>query len=231
MRQRPNALMLFAAGFGTRMGALTKDLPKPMLPVAGRPLIDHTLDLADATGFEMTLANLHYKPDPLQTHLAARSVETLLEKPDILDTGGGLKNALPHLGDQPVVTSNTDAIWQGPNPFDLILRQWNPDQMDALLLCTPLKNCVGHSGSGDFIMSPDGLLTRGPADVVYGGIQILNTDLLKTIPDAAFSLNVIWDKMLTSGRLFGTKYPGKWCDVGTPEGIRLAEDLLRGDDV
>ncbi len=231
MRHRPNALMLFAAGFGTRMGALTESTPKPLLPVAGKTLIDHTLDLAGGCAFETVVANLHYLPDPLEAHLAPRGVQTLRETPDILETGGGLKNALPQLGTGPVVTTNTDAIWRGPSPFDLVMETWNPDVMDALLVCTPLERCVGHSGKGDFIMNADAQLTRGSGGVVYGGVQILKTDLLQTIEDAAFSLNLVWDQMLANGRLFGVTYPGHWCDVGHPEGLIQAEDMLRSDCV
>jgi len=231
MRHRPNALMLFAAGFGTRMGALTAHRPKPMIEVAGKPLIDHTLDLAQPCEFDRTIANLHYLPDVLETHLAPRNVQTLHETPEVLETGGGLKNALPLLGTAPAVTSNTDAVWKGPNPFEMVLNAWNPDKMDALLICVPLQNCLGHTGKGDFVIDRNGALTRGPGDVVYSGIQILKTDLIAARPERVFSLNVIWNQMLKDDRLFGLRYPGKWCDVGHPEGISLAENMLLGDDV
>jgi len=223
--------MLFAAGFGTRMGVLTANTPKPLIPVAGKPLIDHTLDLASACVFETTLANLHYLPDQLEAHLHPRGIKTLRETPDILETGGGLRNALPQLGKAPVVTSNTDAIWNGPNPFQHLLNAWNPDTMDALLLCIPMERCIGHKGKGDFILAPDGQLTRGPGHVIYGGIQIMKTELLETVNDRSFSLNVVWNQMLESSRLFGVTYPGQWCDVGSPEGIVLAEDMLRSSHV
>lgn len=229
MRHRPNALMLFAAGFGTRMGALTADMPKPLIPVAGKTLIDHTLDLTANCGFQVTLANLHYLADQLEAHLHPRGVETLRESPDILETGGGLRNALPRLGTGPVVTTNTDAIWSGPSPFELALHSWDPEKMDALLVCIPLSRCVGHKGEGDFILGPDGTLTRGTGDVVYGGVQIMKTDLLHEIEEHSFSLNVVWNRMLATGRLHGVTYPGRWCDVGAPEGILLAEEMLRSD--
>lgn len=223
--------MLFAAGFGTRMGALTQTTPKPLLSVNGKPLIDHSLDLAAACGFETMVANLHYLPDALEDHLSARGVETLRETPSILETGGGLRNALPLLGDAPVVTSNTDAIWKGPNPFEILLDAWEPGKMDALLVCTPLDRCLGHAGKGDFIFANDDQLTRGAGGHVYGGVQIIKTDLLHDIEDRAFSLNVIWNQMLKAERLFGVTYPGHWCDVGQPEGIELAEAMLRADHV
>lgn len=231
MRHRPNALMFFAAGFGTRMGALTQSTPKPMLIVDGKPLIDHSLDLAMDCGFKTMVANLHYLPDVLEDHLVARSVKTLRESPNILETGGGLRNALPLLGDAPVVTSNTDAVWRGPNPFQILLDAWNPDTMDALLLCTPLDRCHGQTGKGDFLISENGQLARGHGGHVYGGVQIMKTERLNDIEDTAFSLNLVWNQMLSTERLFGVAYPGHWCDVGRPEGINLAETLLRADHV
>ena len=152
------------------------------------------------------------------------------EAPDILETGGGLRHALPLLGEEPVFTSNTDAIWKGPNPFDLLRNAWQPDKMDALLLCVPLKNAVGHSGSGDFLIDAEGRLSRG-SGVVYGGVQILRTERLQHVREQAFSLNLIWTEMAKDLRLFGLTYPGQWCDVGTPEGIALAEEMLGGGDV
>ena len=130
--------MLFAAGFGTRMKHLTAHQPKPLVHVAGRPLIDHALDYAYAVEPKTILANLHYLPHMLETHLADTNVRTITESPDILETGGGLRNALPILGNGPVVTMNTDAIWSGPNPVKLALDAWQPDTMDALLVCIPV---------------------------------------------------------------------------------------------
>jgi len=230
MRDTPKSVMMFAAGFGTRMKHLTKSQPKPMVKVAGRPLIDHALDLANGIASDRIVANLHYKPEPLLAHLKGRNVQTIVEDPDILETGGGLRNALPLLGKGPVFTMNTDAIWAGPNPLAMLQDAWNPDIMDALLIGIPTAQAVGHSGTGDFVMDQDGRLTRGPG-VIYGGVQIIKTDFLETIPDRAFSLNLLWDKMLTMGRIYGVRYTGKWCDVGHPEGITLAENMLRDADV
>ena len=222
----PDTVMLFAAGFGTRMGTLTKDRPKPLIKVAGRALLDHALDLTD--GIATRVVNAHYHADQIATHLKGRDVAVSVEHPDILDTGGGLRHALPLLGPGPVFTLNTDAIWNGPNPLHMLRTAWNPDQMDALLLCVPVQNAVGRLGDGDFALQEGGQLTR-KGNLVYTGAQIVKTELLHTISQPAFSLNLLWNKMAETGRLHGLPYPGKWCDVGRPDGIALAEGVLRHD--
>ncbi|WP_037314778.1 nucleotidyltransferase family protein [Ruegeria halocynthiae] len=225
MTQCPEAVMLFAAGFGTRMGALTKDRPKPLIQVAGRPLIDHALDLVDDLRPARVAANLHYLPDHLATHLTSKGVLLSHEQPEILETGGGLRAALPLLGSGPVFTLNTDAIWSGPNPLTLLRDAWDPDKMDALLMCIPVAQTIGHTGPGDFTVDDAGRITRGPG-LVYGGAQIVKTEGLKAVPEKAFSLNLLWDRMQNQNRLFAATFPGHWCDVGRPEGIALAEGLI-----
>ena len=230
MRHDPQAVMLFAAGFGTRMGALTAHQPKPLIPVGGRALIDHALELVRNAGVTRKVANLHYRAEMLAGHLADSDVALSIETPEILETGGGLRHALPLLGDGPVFTMNTDAIWKGPNPLLLAQNVWDPERMDALLICVPQGSALGHSGQGDFLLGPQGQLRRG-AGHVYGGVQIIKTDGLAGISQPAFSLNLLWDRMLEQGRLFGVSYPGQWCDVGRPEGIAMAERLIGADDV
>ncbi|WP_420014122.1 nucleotidyltransferase family protein [Tateyamaria sp.] len=230
MRHDPLAVMLFAAGFGTRMGTLTQHQPKPLIHVAGKPLIDHALDIVRGADTGQIVVNLHYKAEMLADHLQGRGVRTVTEHPDILDTGGGLRNALPLLGDGPVITSNSDAIWAGANPITMLQEAWNPDLMDALLICVPVAQTIGRVGGGDFRVAPDGQLERG-GDTVYGGIQILKTDVLYDVPEASFSLNLIWNKMAAAHRLYGLQYPGRWCDVGHPDGIAQAEALLADANV
>lgn len=221
----PNSLMLFAAGFGTRMGALTADMPKPLIKVAGRTLIDHALDQVEGAGITRTVVNLHYKPEMVHDHLANRNIDFSDEREKILETGGGLRHALPLLGKNPVFTFNSDAIWAGPNPLKLLSDAWIPETMDALLLLIEPQNARGYSGVGDFVRSPDGQLTRGPGDI-YSGAQILCTERLSEITDDVFSLNVLWNKMLAENRVYGLRYPGRWCDVGRPTGIVEAEEML-----
>lgn len=225
MRDRPTSVMLFAAGLGTRMMHLTANQPKPLVQVGGKALIDHALDIARDSAPKTILANLHYLPHMLSDHLAGSDVQTIIETPEILETGGGLRNALPILGNAPIITMNTDAIWHGVNPIKLALDAWNPKKMDALLVCVPVAQTVGYSGVGDFSIMSDGRISRG-AGAVYGGVQIIKTDRLKTVSELSFSLNVIWDQMLQDGRLYGLPYTGNWCDVGHPEGIKLAEDMI-----
>ncbi len=222
--------MLFAAGFGTRMGALTADRPKPLIKVAGRALIDHALDLVRGYGAARVVANLHYLPDQIERHLAGSGVLFSLETPEILETGGGLRAALPLLGDDPLFTMNTDAVWSGPNPLSFLADAWRPDQMDALLLCIPPENALGHAGTGDFVMDAQGRARRG-AGAIYSGLQIVRTDLLHEIADRSFSLNRLWDVMMGAGRLHALPYPGQWCDVGRPENIDLAAKMLGAGDV
>lgn len=227
MKNRPEAIMIFAAGFGTRMSALTKDLPKPLIPLAGVPMIDHALKLARSIAPTRIVANLHYRAGQLAEHLAPQGV-ILSQEPEILETGGGLRKALPLLGQGPVFTMNPDVIWSGPNPLEMLRDAWRPEQMDALLMCVPVARALGHSGKGDFTARPNGQIIRGMG-LIYGGVQILKTDGLEGIAQKAFSLNVLWDRMLAENRLYSVVYPGRWCDIGHPEGLKLAETLLAGE--
>lgn len=220
-----DTVMLFAAGFGTRMGALTRDRPKPLIDVAGKPLIDHALALVDEAGVPSRVANLHYKADMLAAHLGPLGVTLSEEMPEILDTGGGLRAALPLTGPGPLFTMNTDVIWSGPNPLTLLREAWQPDRMDAILICIPLENTIGRKTPGDFSIDGEGRIARG-GDLVYGGLQILKTEEVARYGETVFSLNAIWDILAERGRLYGAVYPGRWCDIGHPEGIELAETLL-----
>ena len=224
--------MLFAAGFGTRMGALTADRPKPLIPVAGRPLIDHALALADEAGITRRVVNLHYLGDQIAAHLQGRDVALSWEAGQILETGGGLRAALPLLGSGsdsgPVLVLNTDAVWTGPNPLRQLAAAWDDETMDALLLLLPIARATGHSGASDFTLDPSGRLHRanGAAGHVYIGAHLTRTDGLAEIPGPVFSLNRLWDRMIVKGRAFGLVHPGGWYDVGRPESIAAAEALL-----
>lgn len=224
----PGAVMIFAAGFGTRMGALTANRPKALIEVGGMSLLDRTLSLANEVGIARKVVNAHYRAEQIAAHLAGHSVTVSHEMPEILDTGGGLKAALPLFRESPVFTANSDAVFDGPNPFSVAAADWGPD-MEALLLVVPITRAVGRKGGGDFDLSPEGVLSRGGA-YVYTGIQIIRTERVAAESARVFSLNAIWNAMPREG-LRGVVYPGRWCDVGHPDGIPLAEAVLEGRDV
>lgn len=226
---RPESALLFAAGFGTRMAPLTQDRPKPLITVGGQPLIGHALDLLRAAGIGRIVANTHYRAGQLTPFLSGnRIVES--HEPTILDTGGGLKQALPLLGGGPVITLNTDAVWTGPNPVTRLLQHWNPDRMDCLMMLIPRKAATGHAGPGDFLPGSDGRLTPGPG-AVYSGLQIISPDPFSAETRSVFGMHDVWSAMIAKGRLYGIEHTGGWCDVGRPDAIPLAEALLRAADV
>ena len=225
----PDAVMLFAAGFGTRMRALTQDRPKPLVQVAGRPLIDHAMALVGDYGAHTVVANAHYKADQIVQHFSGRDVHVSVEHPDILDTGGGLKAALPMLDADPVFTMNTDAVWYGPNPLRVLADAWR-DDMSALLLCIPKAQAVGHVGSGDIDIAGDGRVSWG-TDTIYSGVQIIRKDCVSDVAENVFSLKAVWEGLVNQNALHAVAYPGRWCDVGHPEGIACAEAMLVDADV
>lgn len=224
-------LMIFAAGFGTRMGPLTRDRPKPLLPVAGVTLLDRALALGRAAGARPVVVNTHYLAGQVAAHLAGADDVAVSHEPEILETGGGLGAALPLLGPGPVATLNPDGIWTGPNPLSTLAAAWDAERMEALLLLAPRRATRAHAGPGDFALSADGRIARArgaPEALVYTGAQILRTEGLAEISGPAFSLNRLWDAMAARGTLFGVLHPGLWADVGTPAGLAAAEALLAG---
>jgi MurNAc alpha-1-phosphate uridylyltransferase len=226
----PGAVMIFAAGLGTRMGELTRDRPKPLIEVAGRPLIDHALALVRDAGIARIVVNAHAHADQIRAHLARVAPDALVsEEPERLETGGGLKAALPLLGPGPVFTLNADMVWRGENPLRALAAAWRPTT-GALLAVVPRAAAIGHSGPGDFFRAEDGRLARrgdAPiADFVYAGAQIIDPAPVAAVPERVFSLNPVWDRLIAEGRLEGLPYPGGWVDVGRPEGIALAEAEL-----
>lgn len=230
MPEHPQSLMLFAAGFGTRMGALTADRPKPLIKVAGKPLIDHALDLAAAAGIARVVVNLHYRGEQLAAHLAGRGVALSWERERILETGGGLKAALPLLGPGPVLILNSDGVWTGENPLAELLAAWDGRRMGALLLLLPVEKARGRDGKGDFRLDAEGRISRGAGgeDQLYVGASVLDPVALNGIGDDVFSLNLPWNRLIAEGRAFGTLHRGGWCDVGHPVGIAEAEAMLQG---
>lgn len=229
--------MVLAAGYGERMRPLTLRMPKPLVPLAGRPLLDHVLDRLATAGVKTAIVNVHYLPEQLEAHLAARHgrlPETLIsdERGVLLDTGGGAKKALPLLGRGPFFIHNADSVWsEGATPaLSRMLRIWNPAEMDCLLLLAPAATSIGYAARGDFSMEPDGRLTRRrEGEVVpfaFAGVSLCDERLFKDAPEGRFSLNLLWDRALAKGKLFGMRMDGRWMHVGTPEALAEAETLF-----
>ena len=227
--------MVLAAGFGQRMRPLTDKMPKPLVKVAGKALLDHVLDrLADA-GVKRAVVNVHYLADQIESHVAARTAPKITisdERAALLDTGGGVVKALPLLGDAPFFHINSDTIWiDGVQPnLTRLAEAFDPATMDALLLLAPGAGSIGYAGRGDFTMAPDGrLATRPERDVapfVYAGAAILSPRLFGGAPQGAFSLTRLFANAIEAGRLHGVRLEGLWMHVGTPEAIAEAEDAI-----
>lgn len=205
------------------MRPLTLARPKPMVPVAGRPLLDHAIGLARDAEIPKITVNTHYMGDQIASHLKDTEINVIHE-PALLDTGGGLKNAFATSRPKAVFTMNSDAIWSGANPYLTLLDSWS-SHMVGLLLCAHIDKIEGRNGAGDFDISNTGQISRG-GDYVYLGCQILNLEPVFQIQEQAFSLNTVWDKLISKGQLFGCLYDGAWCDVGRPENITTAEQML-----
>lgn len=217
--------MIFAAGFGTRMAPLTESRPKPLIGVAGKSLLSHALDPAREADLNPIVINAHYRADQI-AEAVEDEPEVILqrEEPEILDTGGGLKAALPSLSGDAVFTMNSDAVWAGPNPFETLRTYWT-ETMEALVLCVPMGRAEGRTDAGDFSIDADGRVSRGPG-YVYTGAQIICAAPVAAHDEAVFSFNVLWNEMIARGTLFAAVYSGAWCDVGHPSSIPLAEAML-----
>jgi MurNAc alpha-1-phosphate uridylyltransferase len=226
--------MVLAAGYGERMRPLTLTMPKPLAPLAGRALVDHVLDRLAQAGVKTAVVNVHYLPDLLEAHLATRKgkrpeIVVSDERGMLLDTGGGAKKALPLLGRGPFFIHNADSVWsEGAAPaLTRMLKLWSPAAMDCLLLLAPVATSVGYGAKGDFAMAPDGKLARrGERQVVpfaFAGVSLCDERLFKDSPDGRFSLNLLWDRALAKGRLYGMRLDGTWMHVGTPEALAEAE--------
>jgi MurNAc alpha-1-phosphate uridylyltransferase len=224
--------MILAAGLGKRMRPITTTVPKPLVEVAGRALIDHALDRLQMAGVDTAVVNVHYLPDLVEAHLARRRFPRILisdERKKLLDTGGGIARALPKLGPEPFVVLNSDCFWiEGMRPnLDQLTAAYDPDRMDALLMLAPTVAAIGYSGPGDFTMDTTGSVQRRRerqvAAFVYAGAAILHPRLFAGAPEGAFSLNLLFDAAVEKERLYGVRMDGIWLHVGTPEAIREAE--------
>ncbi len=232
---KPNRAIVLAAGLGTRMRPYNGHVPKPLVQIGGKSLIDYSLDrLADA-GVERVVVNVHHLADAVERHLASRKHPQIVisdERAELLGTGGGIAKAMPQLGDAPFFLVNSDTVWlDGVKPnFARLADAFDPATMDALLLLAPTAESIGYGGRGDFAMLPDGRLRRrGEREVVpfvYAGAAILSPALFAGAPAGAFPLTPLFDRAGAKDRLFGLRLEGLWMHVGTPEAVAAAEAAL-----
>jgi MurNAc alpha-1-phosphate uridylyltransferase len=234
----PKRAMVLAAGLGTRMKPLSLTTPKPLIRVAGKPLIDHMLDRLVSAGVETAVVNIHHLGQQIVEHLKGRrDIEIVIsdESKALLDTGGGTVAALQHFGNEPFFSVNTDALFIDARGDALLrlARSWDPARMDALMLLALTVRSVGYNGKGDFEMDPAGRLTRKSkmtvAPFVWTTVQIVHPRLFRDPPAARFSTNVVWDRAIEEGRLFGQRLDGDWLEINTPEAIVEAETFLRDE--
>lgn len=226
--------MVLAAGLGLRLRPITANLPKPLVKVAGRAMLDHALDHLEFHGVETAVVNCHYLPDMIERHMAERSSPTItvFREDGLLDTGGGVANALPALGADPFFVANADIIWtDGDRPALARLAEfWRDEDMDALLLMHPVARATGYQGDGDFHRDETGRLHRRTADetspLVFAGVQILHPRLFDGAPEGPFSLNLLYDIAEKNQRLYGLVHDGGWYHIGTPDALREISALL-----
>ncbi|MCE7027895.1 nucleotidyltransferase family protein [Jiella avicenniae] len=234
-RFKPKTAMILAAGLGKRMRPITSTMPKPLIEVRGRALIDYGLDALARNGVERVVVNVHYMADLMRAHLRKRrDMEIVVsdETDMLLDSGGGIVKALPELGADPFYVLNADTFWIDGyrDNLDLLAELWDPARMDVSLLIAEMRQSTGYDGSGDFVMDPTGRLSRVPERVVspfiYAGGAILKPELFEAMPVERFSLNRIFDRSIEAERLYGVRLDGVWITVGTPSAIALAEEAF-----
>lgn len=236
MKQTPRNAMVLAAGMGSRMHPITDKMPKPLVKVVGKPLIDHVLDRLAAAGVARAVINVHHFAEQMQRHLAARARPQVVISDEhglLLGTGGGVKKALPELGDAPFFLINSDTLWiDGVKPnLRRLADAFDAQAMDALLLLAPTAGSTGYAGRGDFTMAPDGRLQkrgeRAVAPFVYAGAAIFSPALFADAPAGEFPLTLLFDRAEQAGRLHGLRLEGLWMHVGTPEAVALAEAAIK----
>ena len=230
--------MVLSAGLGTRMAPANGTLPKPLVPLAGKALIDHVLDRLHAAGITRAVVNVHHKADLIEKHLESRQapkVEISDEREARLDTGGGVKKALARLGPGPFLIHNSDSVWiegVGSN-LERLIAAWDDARMDCLMLLALASASYGYQGRGDFAFESDGRIRRRKMEqelvpFAFTGVSIAHPRLFDGSPDGTFSLNVVWNRAIAAGRAYGMRMDGIWMHVGTPDALAQAEECLRG---
>ena len=235
MSVTPTKAMVLAAGFGLRMRPLTDKMPKPLVPVAGQPLLDHVLDKLDQAGVAEAVVNVHYLPDQIIDHVASRKhphVTISDERDQVLGTGGGVVKALPLLGQHPFFHVNSDTMWIDGVQSNLkrLAEAFDPKRMDILLLMAPTASSIGYGGRGDYAMLPDGALRKRRehqvVPFVYAGAAIMSPQIFSHAPKGEFSLTRMFDAANEQERLFGLRLDGVWMHVGTPDAVNAAEEAF-----
>ncbi len=230
----PRSAMILAAGFGKRMRPLTNTIPKPLIEIGNKPLIDWSLDCLREAGVAKAVVNVHYLGQQIIDHVSVRQSPHVVisdEREKLLDSAGGIVNALPELGEEPFYLLNADTFWIDRSQSSLIrmAEKWDSSQMDMLLLMAPTDHATGHSGTTDFLMKSDGRLTRAkgsPDGLIYAGAAIVHPRIFHDATAEPHSLNIYFDQAIAAGRLYGSVLDGDWITVGTPEAIEPAERAI-----
>jgi MurNAc alpha-1-phosphate uridylyltransferase len=231
MSGAPDTAMVLAAGLGIRMRPITATKPKPLIEIAGKPLLDWGLDSLAEVGVTKAVVNVHYLPEQIVAHAAMRQRPRVVisdESAALLDSAGGIVKALPELGSRPFYIVNADTFWIDAAEPSLarLASAWNPAKMDMLLLLADIASATGHSGGTDFLVAPDGRLARAggdPSGLIYAGAAIVDPRIFAGAAIEKQSLNLYFDRAIASGRLFGLAMSGSWITVGTPDAIAPAE--------
>jgi len=230
----PKTAMVLAAGLGTRMRPLTDTLPKPLVQISGRTLLDRGLDALAAAGVTKVVVNVHHLGWQIAEHVKTRATPEIIisdESDRLLDSAGGIANALPMLGDEPFVILNADTFWIDRDGSDLyrLALAWDGARMDSLLMLAHPDHATGHDGSTDFLLAPGGRLARGrnaPEGLIYAGVGILDPRIFSDATSDPHSLNLYFDRAIAAGRLYGQVMQGHWVTVGTPDAIAAAEEAV-----
>ena len=234
-RTAPKKAMVLAAGLGRRLRPITNNLPKPLVKIANRTLLDYILDHLVAAGVECVVVNVHYLADQIKRHLNSRKdLEIIIssEELSLLETGGGVKKVIKMFNDEPFYISNADVFWlNGPTTvLERMIEQWDEARMDALLMLHATVEAYGYSGDGDFEVDANGKLSRRIereiTPYLFSGVQIIHPRIFENTPDGKFSLNVIYDKGIEADRLYGVVHDGEWFHIGTPEGLAEVESYM-----
>ena len=234
MDKIPNTAMVLAAGLGKRMRPITDTIPKPLVKIAGKTLLDRSLDALAAVGVEKAVVNVHHFPEQIVRHVASRRTPRVVisdESAGLLDSAGGIVKALPELGSEPFYILNADTFWidSGKSNLERLALAWDQAEMDILIMLAEIESATGHSGGTDFLRAANGRLSRSkglPEGLIYAGAAVIEPRIFAGASAAPHSLNLYFDRAIAEGRLYGMRMEGHWITVGTPDAIPLAEQAV-----